>query len=257
MARQANPAKRTRMANSGHWRYRHPVATPASSSRPRLPRGRSALPADEVDRIHRQRLCLALAEEMAENGYVHTSVASVLKRAGVSRRAFYELFDDKRDCFLAAFDYAGKILRHRMLEAGGMQSINQLDSASDPMALFEIAITAYLDALAAELPFAKLFLIESYVVGLAAIKRRTEVQESIATMLAALMGVTGPKGRFTCVMFVMAVASKVSEPVAAGDREAIRALAPELIAHVRGLWAAGAFSEPDESLMRWPTGLDR
>jgi AcrR family transcriptional regulator len=33
-------------------------------------------------------------------------VVDVIKRAGVSRRPFYEFFDDKEDCFLAAFDVA-------------------------------------------------------------------------------------------------------------------------------------------------------
>jgi AcrR family transcriptional regulator len=185
---------------------------------------------------------------MAEKGYARTSVADVLKRAGVSRRAFYELFDDKLDCFLAAFHYAGRILQQRILEAGGLESISRLDTASEPMALFEIAITAYLNALADELPIAKLFLIESYAGGLKAIRRRAEIQQSIADMLAVLMKVTGPRGADTCTMFIAAVSSRVTEPVAADDQDAIRALAPEFVAHVRGLWDMGAFSEPGESL---------
>ncbi len=33
-------------------------------------------------------------------------MARVVARAGVSRRTFYELFEDREDCFLAAFDHA-------------------------------------------------------------------------------------------------------------------------------------------------------
>ncbi len=39
-----------------------------------------------------------------ERGYGQMSVARVTGRAGVSRRTFYELFDDREGCFLAAFD---------------------------------------------------------------------------------------------------------------------------------------------------------
>ena len=198
-----------------------------------------------------------MAEEMAENGYVRTSVASVLKRAGVSRRTFYELFDDKLDCFLSAFDYAGAIIRNRLLEAAGVKSSAQAGSASDPAALLEIGIASYLDALAAELPFAQLFMVQSHVVGVEAIHRRAKIQESIAHMFAALMGVNGPRGRYACVMFVMAVATKVTEPVAAGDAEAIRALAPELTGYARDLWDAGVFSDPGHPLRaRRPGGGD-
>lgn len=227
-------------------RYRHLVAVTPSppSPRQRLPRGRSALSPDEVRRIHRQRLCSALAEEMAENGYVRTSVQDVLKRAGVSRRAFYELFSSKLDCFLTAFDYAGERLMNSIFEAGGMEPGGELGRVEDPMGLFGIAISAYLNALADELPYARLFLIESYAAGPEAIERRARTQEAMVGLVAELTGAAGPSGRYTCTMFVAAVASMVTLPIAAGDRDAVRALGPQLTEHVRRLWNAGAFTEP-------------
>ncbi len=44
--------------------------------------------------------------EVAERGAANVSVAHVVERAGVSRRTFYELFADREECFLAAFDDA-------------------------------------------------------------------------------------------------------------------------------------------------------
>jgi AcrR family transcriptional regulator len=38
----------------------------------------------------------------ATNGYESTSVADILEEAGVGRESFYELFEDKKDCLLAA-----------------------------------------------------------------------------------------------------------------------------------------------------------
>jgi AcrR family transcriptional regulator len=41
---------------------------------------------------------------VGEKGYAATSVGDVLGEAGSSRATFYKHFDDKLDCFLAAFD---------------------------------------------------------------------------------------------------------------------------------------------------------
>jgi AcrR family transcriptional regulator/DNA-binding MarR family transcriptional regulator len=43
-------------------------------------------------------------EVVGEHGYGGLSVARVAGRAGVSRRTFYDLFDDREDCFIAVFD---------------------------------------------------------------------------------------------------------------------------------------------------------
>ena len=47
-----------------------------------------------------------MAEEVAEHGESNVTVARVIARSGVSRRTFYELFSDRDECFLAAFDDA-------------------------------------------------------------------------------------------------------------------------------------------------------
>ena len=48
----------------------------------------------------------AAGQVVGEVGYGGMSVARVTDRAGVSRRTFYEQFDDREDCFLALFDEA-------------------------------------------------------------------------------------------------------------------------------------------------------
>lgn len=185
---------------------------------------------------------------MAENGFARTSVQDVLKRAGVSRRAFYEVFDSKLDCFLTAFDDAADRLLKGVLAAGGMERGEKLSAVADPMGTFGIALSAYLDTLAEELPYARLFLIESYAAGPEAIERRARHQEAITRMVAELTGATGPQGRYTCTVFVSAVATMVTWPIAAGDPDAVKALGPQLIQHARRLWDAGAFKEPEDGL---------
>ena len=48
----------------------------------------------------------AAAQVVGEVGYGGMSVARVTDRAGVSRRTFYEQFEDREDCFLALFEEA-------------------------------------------------------------------------------------------------------------------------------------------------------
>jgi AcrR family transcriptional regulator len=50
----------------------------------------------------------AAAQVVGEVGYGGMSVARVTDRAGVSRRTFYEQFEDREGCFLALFDEALK-----------------------------------------------------------------------------------------------------------------------------------------------------
>ena len=52
----------------------------------------------------RLRLALAMIDAVGEDGYRETRVADVIARAGVSRKTFYELFDNKQDCLLFTYD---------------------------------------------------------------------------------------------------------------------------------------------------------
>jgi AcrR family transcriptional regulator len=55
---------------------------------------------DEVAKNQRLRMYGAMIEAVATNGYGRTSVKQVVTLAGVSRRAFYEQFANKQECFL-------------------------------------------------------------------------------------------------------------------------------------------------------------
>src|SRR5690349_10433738 len=68
-----------------------------------LPAGRGT-PRDEAERSQRERLFAALVATVATKGYDATRVADLEQVAGVSRTAFYRLFKDKEDCFLAAVE---------------------------------------------------------------------------------------------------------------------------------------------------------
>ncbi len=72
---------------------------------------------EEVARNQRARLYGGMIEAVSQRGYKDTTVAHVIGFAGVSRRAFYELFANKQDCFLATYDIVVARSRKRVLDA--------------------------------------------------------------------------------------------------------------------------------------------
>jgi AcrR family transcriptional regulator len=68
----------------------------------RLPRGRHGLPRELVERSQRERLLVAVVRVTVAKGYESTTIGDILGEAGVGRESFYELFDDKLSCAVAA-----------------------------------------------------------------------------------------------------------------------------------------------------------
>jgi AcrR family transcriptional regulator len=83
----------------------------------KLPRGRHGLPRELVARSQRERLLAGVVRVTATKGYQATSVADILKEAGVGRESFYRHFKDKEDCFVAANDALVDDLEARAREA--------------------------------------------------------------------------------------------------------------------------------------------
>jgi AcrR family transcriptional regulator len=83
----------------------------------RLPHGPNGMAREDVARNQRARLYGAMIESVSQRGYRATTVAHVIGLAGVSRRAFYELFPNKQQCFLGTYDIVVAGARMRMLEA--------------------------------------------------------------------------------------------------------------------------------------------
>ena len=71
---------------------------------PIVPLGRHGPAPDAVAAHQRERLFEATVDLVARRGYLNTSVDHLVKAARVGYVAFYDLFDDKEGCFLAAFD---------------------------------------------------------------------------------------------------------------------------------------------------------
>jgi len=52
----------------------------------------------------RQTILAAMIRVVGRKGYRETAVADVIEEAGTSRTTFYKHFEDKHDCFLAAYE---------------------------------------------------------------------------------------------------------------------------------------------------------
>jgi len=122
-----------------------------------------------VARSQRDRLLEATMRIVADKGYAGTTVTDLTKQAGISRTTFYELFDDKEACFLAAYDAAVDTLVRRISSAYEAQE-RWPDRA-------RAALRTLLEALASDPAQARLALVDVASAGPAAQRRfRAAVQ---------------------------------------------------------------------------------
>lgn len=83
------------------------VATPwgeSGSLRDRRLRPGPGTPRDQVVANQRERLFGAMVASVSERGYLATTVNDLVEISGVSSRTFYDLFPDKKACFLATLE---------------------------------------------------------------------------------------------------------------------------------------------------------
>jgi AcrR family transcriptional regulator/DNA-binding MarR family transcriptional regulator len=76
-------------------------------------------PRVQVAEIQRTRLLIAAVSVVDELGYADATVAHITTRARISRRTFYELFDNCEDCLMAVLEGALERLRGEMAEEIG------------------------------------------------------------------------------------------------------------------------------------------
>ena len=198
-----------------------------------LPPGRHGLSREEVARSQRERILRAIAEAVSEKGYVMTSVADVLGRAGVSRETFYEHFANKQECFLAAYDACADVLLESVQDA--VRSAPATDGIAERL---ERLLARYLEVLAKEPAIAHTFLVDVYAAGATALARRAEVQSRFVAMLAKMVGAVDPHDRFACEALVAAISALVTQRVCAGRSHELEKLHAPLVRFARGsLWA--------------------
>jgi AcrR family transcriptional regulator len=119
----------------------------------RLPRGRHALAPEQVLADQRARLLAAVPGVVAEHGYEAMSVADIVKRAAVSRNAFYKNFSDKQECFAIAHEAA----HERLLEIL-KAPCKRGETVAERV---ENSLTAALEALSSDPDMARMLFVEA------------------------------------------------------------------------------------------------
>jgi AcrR family transcriptional regulator/DNA-binding MarR family transcriptional regulator len=122
--------------------------------------------------VQRGRLLSAAFAVVGELGYEGLTARQVSERAGVSNRTFYEVFSDREDCFLAAFNHAVDGLEREM-RAGWEAELGW-------SARVRGGLTGLLMALDLEPAVRRLVFVEALAAGPRVLARRARVLESLA-----------------------------------------------------------------------------
>jgi AcrR family transcriptional regulator len=128
-----------------------------------------------VAEIQRARILAALVDVSAERGAASVTVAHVVARAGVSRRTFYELFEDREACFLAAFDDA--------VARGSRCVLDAYDPSATWPARMRAAVVALLAFLDSDPQAARLLIVDSLGAGARVLERH---RRALASIVAAV-----------------------------------------------------------------------
>ena len=157
---------------------------PRQEERWRPPRGRHNLPPEVVARSQRERLLEATMRIVAAKGYAATTVADLTREAGISRTTFYELFEDKEACFLAAYDNAVDVLVRQVVAA--------YESEERWPQRARAGLSALLELLAAEPELARLALVDIGAAGPAAVTSTRASRACSGSAASASSSVASP-----------------------------------------------------------------
>jgi len=115
--------------------------------------------------MQRRRLLLAYSEVLAEHGLQGTSVDRICRRAGVSRRTFYDLFLDREGCFLAALELAGERIVAEVVpeyaQTRRTQKAGRTQRAQGWHVRLRVGLTALLELFDAEPALARMCVVET------------------------------------------------------------------------------------------------
>jgi len=131
----------------------------------------------EMAHEHYSRLLEGMAHAVAAKGYADTTIADIVREAGVSRRTFYEHFTTKAECLASLYEAASKLALRAVADA--------FDSAQPWHQQVERAMTAYLDYLAQDPVLLRTLFVEILGLGMPGLAARRRVNGEIASFIQA------------------------------------------------------------------------
>lgn len=132
----------------------------------------------------------AMRDLVADRGYQQIPVAEVIRRAGVSRKTFYELYASKEECFVALYDVE---LERLLLPV--LQAFQGTESWVDRL---RTALGVLLGTLAGDPAAARLCFVEVLAAGPKALARRNTAMAKLDPLfdrqnVSTAVGVTRPR----------------------------------------------------------------
>lgn len=141
--------------------------------------------AGEVGQHQRQRLLGAMVEAVTRHGYAGVTLRELVGLAGVSKTTFYELFESKEECFLAAFD--------GIVEQAAAQASDAYSGGSGHRDGLLRALRRYADLIAERPDAASLVIVESLGLGTAGAAHRERGLERFEQLLRGSFGPEEPE----------------------------------------------------------------
>ncbi|HXA55185.1 MAG TPA: TetR/AcrR family transcriptional regulator [Solirubrobacteraceae bacterium] len=202
---------------------------------PGLPRGPHSLTREQVAHNQRLRLQEGMIDAIGEKGYAASTVSDVIKRAGVSRKAFYEHFANKEECFLATYDSIAAIG-----EQGVSRAFRRAEGLPDSVQaalgeLFELAI-ARPEAL-------RVLMVEIGAAGPAGVQRREQLVVRYEEFLRESLGLQpgpGPIPNPILRGVVGGILHVLYTHLRRGDHRQLRKRLPDLVRWTTAYWPAPA-----------------
>jgi AcrR family transcriptional regulator len=143
----------------------------------RLPTGAHGLTREEVERDQRERLRSAMIELIAERGYPAVRILDLTQLAHVSRPTFYNLYADKEELLLSAYeDIAGRTTAH---------VASAYAEADSPDQSLQLALRAFAELAAGEPEAMTLALLGTFGAGPRALERRNRTTMALERMVSA------------------------------------------------------------------------
>lgn len=186
--------------------------------------GHHGLSREQISDSQRERLLAAIAEEVAAHGYRATRVTELVKRASVSTRDFYELFDGKEACFITAFDTVRGHLEQLITAAASAEE----DWPDQVIAGMRVALEFF----AAEPDLARLCLLEPVSATPAiALRFREAVLACVPALAEGRSELADPDSLLpeTEDAIIGGIVSLATRSIVAGETERLPALLPDLV----------------------------
>ena len=190
----------------------------------RFPAGVRTLPRELVRAVQRERLLAAMTGVVTEIGYAALTVQNVLGRAGISRPTFYQQFEDKEACFLAAFDAAAARMGERIKTAMAEAGPGWRDRLRDGLA-------ELLRFIAEEPEEARMVIVEARASCPAGLRRRDELLDRFAACVDSLVreDLDEPPSAIAAAGVVGGIESVLYTRLQKGEVDDLDTLLPSLI----------------------------